>query len=91
MKMQINGFIFASKDVWDKKPNFTFFAFDNPTGWVKVCPHTIEFELPEEFSMEAAQIELLNKRKEAVTSEFQRTIALINEQISKFQCLEMTP
>jgi len=91
MKIQVKGFIYASQEVWETAPNFTFFTFENAGAhYAMICPHTLEFEPPEGYSFEKAKIDALVAKKEDLTHSFHKSIAEINEQISKFQCLEMT-
>ena len=87
--MKIQGNIFALKYEWDDKLNFVFLASEEMAGWIKVMPHTIEIEIPDDFNMQASQIESLNAKKEAVREKFHADIARIEESISKLQCLEM--
>jgi hypothetical protein len=85
-KIAIKGFILKSKDSW----NSDFLTFHNTEmleSYLTVCPHTIEFEMPEDFNPVLAEIDGLIKQKNA----FMASIAAINDRISNLQCLEFNP
>jgi len=88
--IKIEGFIMRSPH----SGNICFYESDmSQYGYLMVGPYTHEFdyELPEGWDPTAAQVAALNKQKDALTDEFHRRVAQINDQISKLQCLEFTP
>lgn len=77
MKVTINGIIAATKSYDDEKPLAFYFLHSDtylPYGMVTVCAHTLEVEIPDDFSLEAARKAALTKEKEQIVAEFSRRI-----------------
>ena len=89
-KIKINGFIHARKCPYTDSIDYAFFAF-KADDYVTVCDHQIEVSVPDDFNIEVGMIANLEASKEAATVQFHKRIAEINNEISKLQCLEMTP
>lgn len=88
MKVKIDGYIAARKEVWDVDVRYSFFSCDmSDHGYVTVMPHSIEIDIPNSFNMDAAMIDLLMKKKEKLLNEFNKRIEEINEEISKYSAL----
>ena len=88
MKIKLSGAIYVRKCEYTQVVSFVFFSF-KPEGYVYVCDHQIEIEIPEGFSLESSLIEKLKEDKEDATIAFHKKISELNEKISKLQCLEM--
>lgn len=84
--IKMEGFI--NKDKYGGKLYFSRSDMSE-YGDLLVGPYTLEFEyeLPEGWDPTAAQVAALNKQKDALTAEFHRRVAQINDQISKLQAL----
>jgi hypothetical protein len=83
-------FVQATQYAWQAKPEFAIYSL-KVDGAVQVCEVDVEFEIPENFSMTAGQLEILNAKKEAIKEQYHLDIASVEDSISKLQCLEMTP
>lgn len=57
------------------------------SGYVVVCPYTVEFEMPEGWDPRAQQIEALKQKKEALHREFSAAVVKINQQIANLQAI----
>lgn len=89
-KIKIPGFIQARKCAYTNNIDYAFFSFKSE-DYVIVCDHQIEVSIPDDFNIDAGLVAKYEAQKEAVTVAFHRRIAEINSEISKLQCLEMTP
>jgi len=90
MKKIIKCFVQATQYAWQKEPEFAIYSV-KVDGAIQVCEVDVAFTIPENFSMAAGQIEVLNAKKEAIQERYHADIAEVNDSISKLQCLEMTP
>lgn len=91
MKVTIKGHVFASQEVWDLKPQFTFFDFEASKGWVKVMPHEITVDVPDDFDIRPGQVEALEREKERITGEFQARLTDINRKIMELLAIAHQP
>ncbi|AST86247.1 hypothetical protein CIG66_07125 [Ralstonia pseudosolanacearum] len=92
--IEIKGHIFLRNTRYGIEPNFTFFGFDasqTDPDYIKVCDHTINAEVPDDFDPREAQIASLEKQREKVRAELGRRITEINDQIAKLQALTFDP
>ena len=75
---------------WYPGDRYHLFAFDN-TKYEKTCvlvnKQTIEFEVPDDFNPVPIQIAMLEAEKQKAMDEFNKRVAVLNEQISKLTCL----
>jgi hypothetical protein len=55
-----------------------------------VCSQEIEIEVPDNFDPRAQKIAALEKHKQKVMADYQKTVNEINTRISKLQALEYT-
>jgi len=69
---------------------FTDHKFDDTEYRAHICEQEIEFEVPDNFDPRAQQIAALEKQKQKVMAEYQKTVNEINDNISKLQALEYT-
>lgn len=89
--MKITAHVFASQESWQTKPQFIISSFDMTSmGHQFISSHEVEFDAPENFNMRQFQIQKLAKEKEAAIDAFHKKIAQIDDEIKKFQCLEMS-
>lgn len=90
MKVTVEGFIIAKQYDWGEKPSFSWSAFD-PTPYDKdyaiVGPHTIEFDVPEDFDIRPVRIATLTRRKEELQAKVAAEVAKIDDQIQKLLAL----
>jgi hypothetical protein len=92
MKVKITAHIFYNKFVWDDKGKFEIFSFkfDDDDSRTYVGQIEIEVDVPDNYDPRAQQIAALEKKKQKVMADFQKTVNEINERISNLQALEYT-
>jgi hypothetical protein len=92
MKVKITAHIHYNKYLWDDKGNFEVFSFkfDDDDSRTYVGEQEIEVDVPDNYDPRAQQIAALEKHKQKVMADFQRSVDGINEKISKLQALEYT-
>jgi hypothetical protein len=94
MKVTINGFIIAKQDKWTPAPEFVFREYDSSKYQcegeclVMVKPHTVEFDVPDDFDMRPGMVENLEREKEKITAQFQARVTQINAQIQSLLAIE---
>ena len=90
MKVIVEGFIVAKQHDWEEKPSFSWLAYD-PTEWDKDCavvgPHTITFDVPEDFDIRPVRIATLTRQKESLQARVAAEVAKIDDQIQKLLAL----
>ena len=90
MKVTVEGFIVAQQYEWDDAPRFSWSAFD-PMSYNKDCaivgPHTIEFEVPEDFDFRPFRIATLQARKAELQAKLSSELVAIDDQIQKLLAL----
>ncbi len=94
MNVLINGFVHLSKrSHWDDAnapPNFTFFTFDaskTDSGYIMVGPASFEYGLPLDWNVVAAEVASLEEQKLTALAEYQKSMASINDRLSKLLAL----
>jgi len=92
MKVKITAYIHYLKYSWDDEGKFKVFSFkfDDDDSRTYVGEQEIEVEVPDNYDPRAQQIAALEKHKQKVMADFQRSVDGINEKISKLQALEYT-
>lgn len=99
-KISIPGFIHAKpayeweddSDVVDgHRMSYSSIEDMSEYGYVTVCPHTLEFDMPEGWDPRAQQIEALKAQKEKLHREFSESVMRIDAQISRLQAIEYSP
>ena len=88
MKITLKGFIQAHQYSWRNEPTFECFPCQLEK-YVQVCEVDIEFDLPDNFSMQSGQLEILKAEKEQKIVAHHREIKEIEDRMAKLQCLEM--
>jgi hypothetical protein len=92
MKIKIKTHIYYNKYSWEDKGEFEVFSFkfEDDNHRTHVCDQEIEVDVPDDYDPRAQQVAALEKKKQKVMAEFQKTVDGINDQISKLQALEYT-
>lgn len=90
--MKVKAYICVSQNEWDSKPIITVLPFDGSVdgNYELIKVQELDVDVPENFSMQGFQIRKLQKEKEKAIQQYQAKIAQIEDQIKKFQCLEMS-
>jgi len=94
MKVIVNGYIIASQEAWMEEPEFQFREYDSSayagSGEVRamVRPHTIEFEVPDDFDMRPGILANLEAEKKKITAAFQARITELDAQIQSLLAIE---
>lgn len=92
MKVKTTVHIFHSQYSWEGKGEYLVFyakvADDESRTYIGA--QEIEIEVPDDYDPRAQKIAALEKHKQKVMAEFQKTVDQINERISNLQALEYT-
>jgi len=93
MKIKTTVHIFHSKYSWEDKSEYhVFYAkVDDDEHRTYVGAQEIEIEVPDDYDPRAGKIAALERKKKKVMADYQKTVAEINEKISKLQAIEYTP
>lgn len=93
MKVTVSGTIY-----WDPNPaifratpeeHFTWHQFDGPfLGCIEVRPHTIEFEVPDDFDPRPAQVERLQEQLRLAGAAFEAKRTEILAKIQELTAIE---
>lgn len=91
--MLIKQTVFISaKRSWNNEFEFSLFNGDmTQYGYINLGPIEVEFEVPDNFDMNAKEIEVLELAKVKAAGEYHSTIRRIEDQISKLRCLTYIP
>jgi len=92
MKVKVTAHIYFSKYSWEEKGEYLLFyaKIDDSETMAHVSSQEIEVEIPDNYDPRAQQIAALEKQKQKVMADYQKTVTEINERISKLQALEYT-
>ena len=92
MKVKITVHVHFVKYVWDNEGAFELYSvkLDDTDCRTFVCEQEVEVEVPDRYDPRAQQIAALEKRKQKVMADFQKSVEEINERISNLQALEYT-
>jgi len=92
MKVKVTAHIYFSKYSWEEKGEYLLFyaKIDDSETMAHVSSQEIEVEIPDDYDPRAQQIAALEKQKQKVMADYQKTVTEINERISKLQALEYT-
>ena len=92
MKVKITAHIHYLKYSWDGEGKFEVFSFkfDDDDHRTYVGEREIEVEVPDNYDPRAQQIAALEKHKQKVMADFQKSVNEINDRIRKLQALEYT-
>jgi len=92
MKVKVTAHIYFSKYSWEEKGEYLLFyaKIDDSETMAHVSSQEIEVDIPDDYDPRAQQIAALEKQKQKVMADYQKTVTEINERISKLQALEYT-
>ncbi len=92
MKVKVTVHIFYSQYHWEEKGEYLVFyaKIDDDNSRTYVGEQEIEIEVPDNYDPRAQKISALEKQKQKVMADYQRTVDQINERISKLQAIEYT-
>jgi hypothetical protein len=90
MKITITVHIHHRKYAWENKGYFFALPskFDDDDSRTYVGPQEVEIEVPDDFDPRPAQIAALDAQKQKIMADFNKSVAEINERISRLQALE---
>ena len=92
MKIKTTIHVHYSQWSWEKTGQFQVFScrLEDAEHRTYVGEQEIEIDVPENYDPRAQQIAALEKHKQKVMADYQKTVMEINERISKLQALEYT-
>ena len=92
MKTTITAHLHYRKYEFDDVGSFELFSFkvDDTDGRTYIGPREVEVDVPEDYDPRAQQIAALEKKKQEIMADFQKTVTEINAHISNLQALEYT-
>lgn len=91
MKIKTTLYIYFCQYSWETKGQFVPFAYPHESDhYTFVCEQEIELDVPDNYDPRANQIAALEKQKQKVMADYQKSVAEINDRISKLQALEYT-
>jgi hypothetical protein len=90
MKIKTTVHVYYSKFANDYKGGFQALCFKTPDDDYRVWVNEqdVEIEVPNDYDPRQSQISALEARKAKALADYQKTVADINVQISKYQALE---
>ena len=92
MKVKTTIHIYYQQYSWEQTGEFIVFyaKLDDCEHLTYVSEQEIEIEVPDDYDPRAQKIAALEKHKQKVMADYQKTVDQINERISKLQALEYT-
>jgi len=92
MKVKTIAHIYYNQYSWEETGSYQvmYAKLDDCEHRTYVGEQEIEIEVPDNYDPRAQKIAALEKHKQGVMAEYQRTVNQINERISKLQALEYT-
>lgn len=92
MKIKMTAHIHYVKYSWEEKGEFQIFfcKIEDDENRTYVGEQEVEVEVPDNYDPRAQQIAALEKHKQKVMADFQKSVNEINDRISKLQALEYT-
>jgi hypothetical protein len=92
MKIKITVHIHHQKYEWEDEGQYLVYSckLDDTDYRAHICEQEIEIEVPDDFDPRAQQIAALEKQRQKVMAEYQKTVTEINERINKLQAIEHT-
>ena len=92
MKTKVKAFIHYSENCWESPTNFEVFPFqfDDVSYRTFVCEQEIEIEVPDNYDPRPQKIAALEKEKQKIMADFQKSVDDINNKISKLQAISFT-
>ena len=92
MKVKVKAYVHYLKYAWEDKGEFEVLSFkaDDDNHRTYVCTQEVEVDVPDNYDPRAQQVAALEKQKQKVMADYQKTVIEINDRISKLQALEYT-
>jgi hypothetical protein len=92
MKIKTTIYIHYSQWHWEEVGEYQVFyaKLKDSEHCTYVCSQEIEIEVPDNFDPRAQKIAALERHKQKVMADYQKTVNEINTRISKLQALEYT-
>ena len=92
MKLNTTVHVYYQKYAWEEKGSFSVLSFkaDDSEHLTYVGQQQVEIDVPEDYDPRAQKVAALEKQKQKVMADYQKTVDTINEKISKLQALEYT-
>ena len=92
MKVKIKAHIHYNKWMFEETGEFQIFPckLEDDAQRTYVGEQEIEIDVPDDYDPRAQQIAALEKQKQKVMADYQKTVTEINERISNLQALEYT-
>lgn len=92
MKVKTTIHIHYSQYAWEEKGEYLVFyaKVEDSDHRTYVCSQEIEIEIPDDYDPRAQKIAALEKQKQKVMADYQKTVNEINDRISKLQAIEYT-
>jgi hypothetical protein len=90
MKVKIIIHIFYSQYSWEEKGEYLVFyaKVDDDEHRTYIGEQEIEIEVPDNYDPRAQKIAALEKHKQKVMADYQKTVTEINARISELQAIE---
>lgn len=89
MKTTIQSKLLWKESSVSSNGGFQLFPFEMEScGYITVCDHEIEVEVPDDFDPRAKQVEILRKEKQRINAEFAKRVTQIDEQINRLTAIE---
>jgi hypothetical protein len=92
MKVKTALYVYHSQYSWQDQPEITAFTYrvDDNEHRTLVCEQEVELHIPDEYDPRAQKIAALEKQKQKIMADYQKTVTEINNRISNLQALEYT-
>jgi predicted DNA binding CopG/RHH family protein len=92
MKIKTIVHIHHNKYSWEQTGDYTVYSckLDDTEHRTYVGEQEIEIEVPDDYDPRAQKIAALEKHKQKVMADYQKTVTEINARISKLQAIEHT-
>lgn len=92
MKVKTALYVYHSQYSWQDQPEITAFTYrvDDNEHRALVGEQEVELHIPDNYDPRAQKIAALEKHKQKVMADYQKTVAEINNRISNLQALEHT-
>ena len=92
MKIKTTVHIYHSQYSWETTARFQVYSLKmhDSEHQTYVGEQEVEIDVPDDYDPRAQKIAALEKHKQKVMADYQKTVMEINERISKLQALEYT-
>ena len=92
MKIKLTAHIHHVKYEWDEEGTYQlwFAKLADDDSRTYIGEQEVEVEVPDNYDPRPKQIAALEKQRQKVMADYQKTVTDINEKISKLQALEYT-